>query len=949
MKFNMPRLKTKIFLVFLFTCIAFICFSQKKPIDHGVYDSWESIGNKQISTSGKWLGYSIAPQAGDTTLLIKTVKNGATVFSYPHVQKFAITQDEAFLVFSIIPKFSETRQAKIKKKKASDMPKDSLGILNLNKKTLEKIPQVKSFALPEKASNVLVYLLEKEKKDTTKTKKTESVQDTNYFFDDEKEKGNDAKEGGVLVLRYLSTMDSAKFKGVNDYLLSKDGQYLIYSCSGIKKDSTVKPGVYLFETKSKKSTFLTSGKGLYKNFVFDDEAKQIAFTGNKSDEKALVKPHDLYFYNFATDSASILVSKKTVGMPKNNQVSENGKVFFSKDGSRLFFGTAPIPVAKDTTIVDFEVAKVDIWNYQDEYLQPMQLANLSKKLKENFLAMVDLKNNRFLQLGTEELNTVNLPEDGNEDFALLSSDFGNRVAMQWDGTTLRTAYLINLKTGEKTLVSANTKTEYKFSPKGNYVLWFDEKEQNWFVYSALTNRKIKIIQEKGSAFGDDENDVPDDAKSYNYGGFTEDEKQVLIYDKYDIWSFNPETGIGKNLTNAFGQHNQITFRYTALDKEKKSVPQKGELLLSAFNHVTKQNGWFIKDISKTGNPVKLVMENYSFSKPIKAENSKMMVYQKENYQNSPDVYVSTSFKNEVKLSNINSQQADYNWGNATLVNWTTPKGYKATGVLYKPEDFDPNKRYPMIVYFYEKLSDNLFTYQAPAPTPSRLNIPFFVSNGYLVFTPDISYEIGYPGKSAEEFINSGVEYLKQHSWVNSSKIGIQGQSWGGYQVAHLITVTNKYAAAWAGAPVVNMFSAYGGIRWQTGMNRQFQYEKTQSRIGATIWEKPELYTENSPLFRMPNVQTPVVIMANDGDGAVPWYQGIEMFTALRRLGKPVWMLNYNGDEHNLMKRQNRKDISIREQQFFDHYLKDAPMPVWMGKGVPATEKGKNWGFDLIKP
>ncbi|WP_017258242.1 alpha/beta hydrolase family protein [Pedobacter arcticus] len=949
MKFNIPFLKTKTFLVLLFTCTTFVCFSQKKPVDHSVYDSWESIGSKQISASGKWIGYSIAPQAGDTTLLIKSVKNGSTVFSYPHAQKFTITQDEAFVVFSIIPKFSDTRQAKIKKKKAVDMPKDSLGILNLNSKTLEKIPQVKSFALPDKASNVLAYLLEKEKKDTTKTKKTESLQDAAYFFADEKEKSNEAKEGSVLVLKYLATKDSAKFKGVNDYLLSKDGQYLIYSCSGIKKDSSVKPGVYLFETSSKKTTFLTGGKGLYKNFAFDEKTKQIAFTGNKSEEKALVKPHDLYFYNFTTDSASILVSTKTVGMPQNNHVSENGKVFFSKDGSRVFFGTAPIPVAKDTTIVDFEVAKVDIWNYQDEYLQPMQLANLSKKLKESFLAMVDLKNNKFLQLGTEELNTVNLPEDGNEDFALLSSDFGNRVAMQWDGATLRTAYLINLKTGKKTLVSSNTKTEYKFSPKGNHVLWFDEKEQNWFSYSALTNRKIKIIQEKGSVFGDDENDVPDDAKSYNYGGFTEDEKQVLIYDKYDIWSFNPETGIGKNLTNAFGQQNKTTFRYTALDKEKKSVPQKGELLLSAFNQLTKQNGWFTKDIAKPGNPIKLVMENYSFSKPIKAENSKMMVYQKENYQNSPDVYASTNFKNELKLSNINPQQANYKWGNAMLVNWITPKGYKATGVLYKPEDFDPKKSYPMIVYFYEKVSDKLFAYQAPAPTPSRLNISYFVSNGYLVFTPDISYEIGYPGKSAEEFINSGVEYLKQNSWVNGNKIGIQGQSWGGYQVAHLITVTDKYAAAWSGAPVVNMFSAYGGIRWQTGMNRQFQYEKTQSRIGATIWEKPELYTENSPLFRMPNVQTPVVIMANDGDGAVPWYQGIEMFTALRRLGKPVWMLNYNGDEHNLMKRQNRKDISIREQQFFDHYLKGALMPVWMGKGVPATEKGKNWGFDLIKP
>jgi dipeptidyl aminopeptidase/acylaminoacyl peptidase len=252
----------------------------------------------------------------------------------------------------------------------------------------------------------------------------------------------------------------------------------------------------------------------------------------------------------------------------------------------------------------------------------------------------------------------------------------------------------------------------------------------------------------------------------------------------------------------------------------------------------------------------------------------------------------------------------------------------------------------MIVYFYEKLSQGLYAYQPPAPTPSRLNISYFVSNGYLVFAPDISYETGYPGKSAVEFVNSGVESLKKNSWVDAGKIGLQGQSWGGYQVSYLITQTNMYAAAWAGAPVVNMTSAYGGIRWETGVSRQFQYEKTQSRIGATLWEKPALYIENSPLFYLPKVSTPVVIMSNDADGAVPYYQGIEMFTALKRLGKPAWLLVYNNEAHNLVQRSNRKDISIRQQQFFDHYLKGAKAPVWMVGGVPAVEKSTTWGFDL---
>src|SRR5690606_27993605 len=229
---------------------------------------------------------------------------------------------------------------------------------------------------------------------------------------------------------------------------------------------------------------------------------------------------------------------------------------------------------------------------------------------------------------------------------------------------------------------------------------------------------------------------------------------------------------------------------------------------------------------------------YRYRQAKRAADARTYIYTKENYVSPPDVYVSANFAKETKLSSINPQQQQYNWGTAELVRWKTPNGHDATGILYRPQDISAAKKYPVISYFYEELSDGLYSYVPPAPTPSRLNISFFVSNGYIVFAPDIHYEIGYPGRSAEEYVNSGMEELKKQPWVNGDKLGIQGQSWGGYQVAHLITRTTMYAAAWAGAPVVNMTSAYGGIRWDSGMNRQFQYERTQSRIGATLWEKP---------------------------------------------------------------------------------------------------------------
>ncbi|MBC7418451.1 MAG: S9 family peptidase, partial [Pedobacter sp.] len=608
----------------------------------------------------------------------------------------------------------------------------------------------------------------------------------------------------------------------------------------------------------------------------------------------------------------------------------------------------------DTTLVDFEHAKVDIWSYKDDYLQPMQLKNLDKENKRSYLTAIDVysADPKVTPLTDIKLPEARLINDGDSPFVLASTDYGRRIESQWTGNTRTDYYLVNTSTGQQKKIIDTLSGNAYASPAGEYVLYFDEVTSNWFTYNIETGKKINLTAGMNVKFADEENDVPDYPNSYGFATWTENDKAVLIYDRYDIWSFDPDgKGKPKNITNGLGKSSNITFRYektTPRSERKKDnfVKNNETIWLSAFNNATKEDGFFTTKVNSAKNPDLVIMAKAKFTNLLKAKDADEYLFDKESYIESPNVYATSDFKTVQKLSNTNIQQQNYNWGTTELVKWATPKGHSSQGILYKPENFDANKKYPMIVYFYEKLSDGLYAYQAPAPTPSRLNISFFVSNGYLVFVPDISYETGHPGNSAKEYIDSGVEMLKKNSWVDGSKIGIQGQSWGGYQVAYLITQTNMYAAAWTGAPVVNMTSAYGGIRWGSGMNRQFQYEKTQSRIGATLWEKPALYIENSPLFMLPKVNTPVVIMSNDGDGSVPWYQGIEMFTGLKRLGKKAWLLNYNGDEHNLMLRQNRKDIQIREKQFFDYYLKGAKAPVWMVDGIPATEKGKTWGFGL---
>ncbi|MGO4875394.1 prolyl oligopeptidase family serine peptidase [Pedobacter psychrotolerans] len=941
--------------IILFLVVNF-AYAQKKPLDHTVYDTWESIGSKQLSNNGTWAMYGVLQQEGDARLFINNLKTNAKL-GIPRGMNAQFSNDSKFAAFSIRPFNKDLRQAKIKKKKPEDMPKDSLGIANLTTNAITKIARVKSFKFPEEGSGVMAYLTEKP--DTAKkVNKPAENKDAaiDFVADDPAGKGK-TEEGTDLVIKNLGTGTDQTYKFVTDYAFSKDGKQLVFSCSGSKKDKTAPQGVYLWNTEKGTLKTLIKGKGSFKNFIFDEESEHLAFVGEQSPEKQEIKNYNVYYNSLSLDTAQIIVDYDMPGIPAKWTVNGDGKVTFSKDGKKLFFGIAPVKSPKDTSIVDFEVAKVDVWNYKDDYLQPMQLKNADRDSKKSYLSVIDVFSSdpKVIPLTDLTVPDANLMAEGNANAVLAYTDYGHRIESQWSGSTSKDYYLVDTKTGQRKKIITELNGYAMASPGGNYVLYFDRKSGNWYTYNILTSKTTALTERLNVKFVDEDNDVPDLPSAYGVATWTADDKAVILNDRYDLWSFSPDgKSEPKNITAGFGRANQITFRYEKVlpesrqerNTDNKFIKSNEVIWLNAFNNVTKENGFYRTNVGTVKAPEPVVMDKFKYSNLAKAKDAEIYIYDKASYVASPNVYVTTDFKTETKLTNTNPQQQNYNWGTAELVKWTTPKGFKAEGILYKPENFDPNKKYPMIAYFYEKLTDGLYNYQAPAPTPSRLNISFFVSNGYLVFAPDINYDNGHPGQSAVEYINSGVESLKKSSWVDGTKIGIQGQSWGGYQVAYLITQNNMYAAAWAGAPVVNMTSAYGGIRWETGMNRQFQYEKTQSRIGATLWEKPELYIENSPLFMFPKVNTPVVVMANDADGAVPWYQGIEMFTGLRRLGKPVWMLNYNGEAHNLVQRQNRKDIQIREQQFFDHYLKGAKAPVWMTSGIPATEKGKTWGFEL---
>ncbi|MEL6721498.1 MAG: prolyl oligopeptidase family serine peptidase, partial [Bacteroidota bacterium] len=517
--------------------------------------------------------------------------------------------------------------------------------------------------------------------------------------------------------------------------------------------------------------------------------------------------------------------------------------------------------------------------------------------------------------------------------------------ISWEGVSRKDLSLINTKNGKSKIIAKAIEGNTSFSPKAQFIYWYNRLDSAWFAYEVGSEKLRQITNNETVTYYREIHDTPSHPYPYGIAGWTENDRYVLINDRYDIWKIDPK-GNEKpvNLTN--GRADKMRYRYIRLDQEERSIDASKSILLHVFDEKTKGSGY--ATLNAKGEVKSLVFDsNFSYgSRPKKAKNADRLIFTKENFQTFPDLHLTNSkMTTSIQISDANPQQADYSWGSIELYQWTDLNGNVLTGQLVKPENFDPDKQYPMLVNFYEKSSDRLHRHRTPYPHRSTINYSFYASKGYLIFNPDVPYRIGYPGESALNAVISGVTSLIDKGFVNREKIGVQGHSWGGYQVAYLLNKTDIFACAESGAPVVNMFSAYGGIRWGSGMSRMFQYEHTQSRIGGTIWEYPLRYLENSPIFTLDKCNTPVLILHNDKDGAFPWNQGIEYFVGLRRLNKPAWMLNYNEEPHWPLKLQNRKDFNIRMQQFFDHYLMDAPMPKWMKRGVPAIEKGILQGLE----
>lgn len=952
------RVKTRVLLLSAMVALSlqFASAQDKKPLDHSVYDSWESLSGVSVPYNGKYMLYSVNKQQGDATLYLYNLATNEKV-EIPRGKGAVISSDGQNLLYRVSPLYSETREAKIKKKKGDDLPKDTLVIMNLKNGEKQIFPRLKNVKYGRELQRYVAFQTTPEppKKGEKGPKPDKSAGEPLYLLD--------------IKTSKIDTIDI-----VEKYSFTEECEYLSYITKPGKKDSVGVRALHIrdFATGEDKVVLEGDKKMKVELPVYDDVYRRFAFYAQVDTVKSAQKFSDIYLYEVGKPAAMKLISKGHSGIPQDWMIGDKhalsfpeGESSLSANGGALFFGIKPIPEEPDTTIAEFERVKLDIWRWNADYLPTVEAVRKREFENLSYLTAYYFADpSKVVQLESEQVPSVNIPDKLQGDYVLSSSDKAYRIQRQWETNPHSDIYKVNVRTGENELLKQDaTNSVMLASPSGRYYTLFGSLTQDWYLYDIHTGAHRNLTENLGVAFWNEDTDTPGLPRAYSAAQWVESEEHFFIGDRYDIWQFDPTgekepfmitEGLGKETKNHFKIAKPIhdpKAKRTRFGAASGPLKVDQPLYFSSFNRESREHGFYMKDVTKRkAKMVKLAEGPYTISingvslsneypgiaqvgksqKPPRKLSIPVFVYSKGNFENSTNVFVTKDmFRTEGRISDTNPQQKDYNWGTVEMVSWTTADSIEAQGLLFKPENFDPNKKYPVIIYFYEKDSDELYNYRSPAPSRSIVNIPYFVSNGYIVFDPDIYYTTGHPGQSAMNSIMPAVDKLSQNPWWDSDNMAIQGQSWGGYQVAYMITQTDRFKAAGAGAPVSNMTSAYGGIRWGSGVTRQMQYERGQSRIGQNLWEGFDLYVENSPLFFVPNVTTPVLIMHNDKDTAVPWYQGIEFFASLRRCGKQAWMLQYKGEDHNLRERHNCKDLSEKLAEFFDHFLKGAPEPEWM--------------------
>lgn len=934
-----------------------------RPLTPADFDGWRALATPRLSHDGAWLAYAFMPQDGDGDLVLQEIDSGREYrvpvgdLPPPPVRaddenpdevppqrniRIAFTSDQQFAVATTFPPKSALAEARRRKAPPAELPTEGLVVVRLADGAVTRIDGVKSMQVPAKGGAWLAAL-----RLPAPGRAAEPAPDGEPA-DPEDESAREPSRGSDLILRDLAAGTERVFPHVREYALARDGRTLVFT---VAVSGSAENGVFVVTPGEDAAPVpLLAGPGRFVQLAWNRDQTQLAFLANFNADAPRDRAYTLWVWRRGETAARSVVHAGTPGFPADRVLSSRAAPAFTRTGGRLLLAAAPPPAprAAAPALLPEEKVSADLWHWRDDYVPPMQKVRAPQERNRTFRGIFDPGTNRYTQVATPEFDAVSFTDDGA--FAVARDSRAYRRAGDYDGR-YHDLHVIDTATGVRRLVLSRvrgqglTRTaadESRLSPDGRWALVYHEA--HWQVVELATGVVRNLTAAAGIRVDNELEDRPEIRPAYGVAGWTRDSGAILLYDRYDVWQVHPDGRPARNLTAGHGRATRTILRVQRIDprddegEEERGLDPAAPLHLRGESEDTRATGFFRADPTAQAAPVRLLWGESNHRYVGRAGGRDRHLVTRSRFDCFPDLHLTDSGLGGLRrLTRAGDQLDGFRWGSAELLDFRTPAGVPLRAALFKPAGFDPGRKYPLIVYLYERLSQTVHDFVPPAPS-HRVNPSFYTSNGYLVLMPDVAYTTGHPGRSAADCVLPAIHAAIARGGVDESAIGIQGHSWGGYQAAYLITRTGLFRAAAIGAPVVNMTSAYSGIRWGSGQPRQVQYETGQSRLGRPLHEAPELYLENSPLFRLDAVSTPTLILHNDGDDAVPWYQGIEFFLGLRRLGKPAWLINYNDAPHGLRRRAEQHDYSRRLFQFFEHQLRQAPAPAWLEHGIPYLDR-----------
>ncbi|WP_420386602.1 S9 family peptidase [Roseivirga sp.] len=877
---------------------------EKKALQLEDYGQWNRISNTELSPNGQWITYDYSPNDGDARFFIHEVA-GDTVYSTINASRVSFSNDNQYVAFLVSP--SEDKAEALRKQRKP--VNRNLHIYNLNSRSVEEIKDVQSFSFAENSEYIAISKVKSDK---------------------------DAEHSGTdLILKSLKGGTVMNIGNVSSYAFNETGNLFSYL---VDADGDSGNGVYLLDLSNSRTWSIITGEYTYSQLSWNEAGNALAVLYGKTPEGKVQRENTMLISKNLSAGMSSLSSVTFFSQaPANHVISEYSGLNWNEAGTQIFLG---IKEQEDELKKEDELkANVDVWHWKDDVVQSSQIVRSNRDKRATYTSVYNLQSGKLMQLQTDD---VSVRTNSKSKWAVGLNDCKYRgLRDRPSGYADLTA--INTETGASQKIADEVYHFMGLSADGQYAAY--SKDTQVMLYQFESGKTVNLSANTEVSFENTEFDYPVEKPVYGIAGWSADGEWVLMNNKYDIYAFSLTSKEVKNLTDGVGRENEIRFRLTQLDPEADSYDLSKTLLMSAYGEWTKKSGYYEVKMGKKPKALKFV--DKMIGRPNKAKNADVIMYTQQTFEEFPDVWVAnTDFKNEKKITDANPQQAEYKWGRRVLVDYTDKRGHKLQATLALPADYQEGKKYPMVIYFYEKMSQRHHQYSMPT-YDDRPHMSAYASNGYLVLMPDIVYDMGKPGSSALDDVTSAAQKVIDLGYADPERIGLQGHSWGGYESSFILTQTDMFACVITGAPLTNLISMYNVAYKRTGNLNGPIIEWSQGRMGVSPWDNMELYRSQSPIHNAQNINTPFLILHGTADGAVDWNQGLEYYQTARRLGKEVILLSYPDEPHHLGKEENQKDFQIRMKQYFDHYLKDAPAPLWMTGGIDHLDK-KRLGPEVME-